>query len=64
MAAHRQGFAKLSLMEKAVLEPSGGISFVGKEPPVDEVRHGELKTKLDEISRQLSEVRAALAGDK
>lgn len=64
VAAHRQGFAKLSLLEKAVLEPSGVISFVGKEPPVGEVRHGELTAKLDEISRQLGEVRAALAGDK
>lgn len=64
VAAHRQGFAKLSLVEKAVLEPSGVISFEGKEPPVGEVRHSELTSKLDEISRQLGEVRAALAGGK
>lgn len=64
VAAHRQGFAKLSLVEKAVLEPSGVISFEGKEPPVGEVRHSELTAKLDEISRQLGEVRAALAGGK
>jgi uncharacterized membrane protein YcaP (DUF421 family) len=64
VAAHRQGFAKLSLLEKAVLEPSGVISFEGKEPPVGEVRHSELTSKLNEISRQLGEVRAALAGGK
>lgn len=64
VAAHRQGFSKLSLVEKAVLEPSGVISFEGKEPPVGDVRHGELTAKLDEIARQLSEVRAALASGK
>jgi uncharacterized membrane protein YcaP (DUF421 family) len=62
VAAHRQGFAKLSQLEKAVLEPSGVISFEGKEPPLGEVRHGELTARLDEISRQLAEVRAAVAG--
>lgn len=61
-AAHKQGFTKLSLVDKAVLEPSGVIAFQGKEPPQSEVRHGELTAKLDLICRQLDEVRAALAG--
>ena len=61
-AAHKQGFAKLSLVEKAVLEPSGVVSFQGKEPPQSEVRHGELTARLDLICKQLDEVRAALAG--
>jgi uncharacterized membrane protein YcaP (DUF421 family) len=60
--AHKQGFPSLALVDKAVLEPSGVISFVGKEPPVGEVRHTELTARLDQISRQLEEVRAALAG--
>src|SRR5229473_154933 len=34
-AAHRQGFASLEEIERAVLEPSGTISFVAKKPPIE-----------------------------
>jgi len=60
-AAHKQGFAKIALVDRAVLEPSGVISFVGKEPSASEVRHDEVTHRLDDIARQLTEVRAALA---
>jgi uncharacterized membrane protein YcaP (DUF421 family) len=60
IAAHRQGFASLAEVERAVLEPSGAISFTGKEPPPAEVLRGELTARLDAISRQLADVRAAL----
>ncbi len=61
-AAHKQGIAKLSLVERAVLEPSGVITFEAKEPSVGEVRHEAVTHRLDDIARQLTEVRAALAG--
>jgi uncharacterized membrane protein YcaP (DUF421 family) len=61
IAAHRQGFSALDAIERAVLEPSGVISFVGKEPPPAEVLRGELTGRLDAISRQLGELRSALA---
>jgi uncharacterized membrane protein YcaP (DUF421 family) len=61
IAAHRQGFGKLEQIDKAVLEPSGVISFVGKEPPPAEVLRRELTSRLDAISRQLAEVQTALA---
>lgn len=60
-AAHKQGFANLKLVDKAVLEPSGVISFVGKEPPPGEVRHAEITRRLDDVCRQLSEIQGALA---
>jgi len=60
-AAHKQGFASLHDVEKAVLEPSGVISFVGKDPPASEARHGELTRRLDDLSRQLAEVHTLLA---
>jgi uncharacterized membrane protein YcaP (DUF421 family) len=60
-AAHRQGFASLAQVDLAVLEPSGVISFVGKEPPPAEVLRGELTSRLDHITRQLAEVQASLA---
>jgi len=59
-AAHKQGFAKLALVDKAVLEPSGVITFVGKEPSTTEVQHSEVTRRLDDITRQLTELRAAL----
>jgi len=60
-AAHKQGFAKLNLVQTATLEPSGVISFVGKDPSPGEQRHDELTRRLDEITTQLGEIRAALA---
>jgi uncharacterized membrane protein YcaP (DUF421 family) len=62
IAAHKQGFGKLEQIERAVLEPSGVLSFVGKEPPPAEVLRRDLVERLEAISRQLGEVQAALAG--
>ncbi|HEY2895014.1 MAG TPA: YetF domain-containing protein [Pirellulales bacterium] len=63
-AAHKQGFARLSLVDKAVLEPSGSMTFVGKEPSVGEARQTELTSRLDQIAGQLAEIRASLAAGK
>ncbi len=60
-AAHKQGFAKLNQVQTATLEPSGVISFVGKDPSPTEMRHDELKARLDDIANQLGEIKAALA---
>jgi hypothetical protein len=60
--AHKQGFASIKMVDKAILEPGGFVSFVGKDPPVGEVRHAEVTARLEQISRQLAEVRAAVAG--
>jgi uncharacterized membrane protein YcaP (DUF421 family) len=59
-AAHRQGFASLKEVEEAVIEPGGYIYFVGKKPPVSEIKQAELRNRLDSISRQLAEIRHAL----
>jgi len=60
-AAHRQGFTSLDEVERAVIEPGGGIAFVRKEPPPEAARHQELLARLDEISRELAGLRAASA---
>jgi uncharacterized membrane protein YcaP (DUF421 family) len=60
-AAHKQGFARLSLVDKAVLEPSGSMTFVGKEPSVGETRQTELTSRLDQIAEQLADIRKRLA---
>ncbi len=54
VAAHKQGFGSLNDVERAVLEPGGTLSFVGKKPAPEESRHRELLERLDRISRLLS----------
>src|SRR5438132_8565782 len=56
-AARRQGFASLEECERAVLEPGGTISFIGKKPSPDAARHDELMAKLDDVLRQLAELK-------
>jgi uncharacterized membrane protein YcaP (DUF421 family) len=60
-AAHKQGFASLDQVERAVLETGGVISFVGKQPQPEAARHTELTARLDQISKELAGVRAAMA---
>ncbi|MFB3922390.1 MAG: DUF421 domain-containing protein [Terriglobia bacterium] len=57
-AAHRQGFASLEEVDRAVLEPGGTLSFIGKKPAPDETRHRELLDRFDQLSRELAHLRA------
>ena len=63
-AAHRQGFGSLEEVERAVLEPSGTLSFVAKTPPVEATRHQEIASRLDGIARDILAIRASLATGK
>ena len=57
--ADKQGFASLSEVEQAVLEPGGTIAFIGKKPAPEAARHQEIVTRLDQIARELAALRAA-----
>ena len=59
-AAHRQGFASLDEVQRAVIEPGGTIYFVGRKPAKREVMVSELRTKLDTISNQLAQIQKHL----
>lgn len=59
-AAHRQGFAGLHEIERAIIEPGGTIFFVGKKPSSDEVHQKALTDRLDAIALQLTEIRKRL----
>lgn len=61
IAAHKQGFASLKDVEKAVLEPDGSLSFIGKQPEPDVVRHQELVQKIDNLNRELIALRGEMA---
>ena len=58
-AARRQGFASLTDVERAVLEPGGTLAFVGKKPAPEETRHKELLARLDQIAEDLATLRSS-----
>lgn len=60
-AARKQGFMTLDDVERAVLEPSGTISFIGKKPTPETIRHQELTARLDQMTRELAALRAILS---
>ena len=57
VVAHRQGFSSLKEIERCVLEPAGTIFIEGKMPPRQDQRHSEIMARLDQLSRQLEELR-------
>ncbi len=61
-AAHRQGFGGLEEVDRAVLEPSGTLSFFGKQAHPDIARQQQLLMRFDRIECELGELRKALAG--
>ncbi len=56
-AAHKQGFASLDEIDRAILDPGGSICFFPKTPTPDSARHDELMAKLNELSAQLAALR-------
>jgi uncharacterized membrane protein YcaP (DUF421 family) len=57
VVAHRQGFANLEEIDKCVLEPGGTFYVQGKTPARTEMRHDELLSRLDELSKQIAELK-------
>jgi uncharacterized membrane protein YcaP (DUF421 family) len=55
--AHRQGFDGIEEIEKCILEPGGVFFIKGKSPSSDAQRHDELLARLDEMNRQLEELK-------
>jgi uncharacterized membrane protein YcaP (DUF421 family) len=58
-AARKQGFSRLSDVERASIEPGGTIVFQAKQPRTDTVRHDQVLARLDELKLQLAELRAS-----
>src|SRR5437870_3666305 len=57
-AAHKQGFASLDLIDRAILEPGGSISFVAKQPLPEETRYQEILKRLDALSSDVARFRS------
>jgi uncharacterized membrane protein YcaP (DUF421 family) len=62
-AARKQGFTSLVDVDRAELEPGGGITFVARRPKPEEARHDELLQRLDRIMQELSALRRARPGE-
>ena len=56
-AAHKQGFASLAEIDRAVLDPGGSISFVARKPTPEMVRHQEVLNELHRLSAQIAALR-------
>ena len=59
-AARAQGLGSLDEVERAVLEPSGRISFIPRKPENSAV-NDEILKRLDIISREIADLRASRA---
>jgi uncharacterized membrane protein YcaP (DUF421 family) len=59
-AAHRQGFASLKDIDRAVLEVGGTISFYPKEPTPEIARHTEVLAWLNRMTAELAALRQAI----
>ena len=57
-AAHKQGFASLDEIDRAILEPGGTISFFAKKPTPEGERHAELLARLDQLTAKVEAMRA------
>jgi uncharacterized membrane protein YcaP (DUF421 family) len=60
-AARRQGFSSLDDVDRAILEPGGTISFVGRKPAAEETRHVELISRLDQLLGEIKSLASASA---
>jgi uncharacterized membrane protein YcaP (DUF421 family) len=56
-AARKQGFGSLSEVEQCILEPGGTLSFIGKKPDADVLRHKELLDRIDKLKDELALLR-------
>ena len=58
-AARKQGFDSLADVEQCVLEPGGTLTFIGKKPTGEDVRHQELLGKLDLLAKEITLLRGS-----
>lgn len=56
-AARKQGFETLSEVQQCVLEPGGTLTFIGKKPDTEDVRHQELLKHLGTLKEELAQLR-------
>jgi len=58
-AARKQGFASLREVEQCILEPGGTLTFLGRKPSGEDVRHQELLGRLELLAQELAALRGS-----
>jgi uncharacterized membrane protein YcaP (DUF421 family) len=58
-AARKQGFESLAEVQQCVLEPGGTLTFVGKKPGTEDVRHQELVDRMEKLMEEVVRLRGA-----
>ena len=58
-AARKQGFDSLSEVDKCILEPGGTLTFIGKKPASEEVRHQEVLGRLEKLMEEVARLRGS-----
>ena len=56
-AARKQGFESLSAVQQCVLEPGGTLTFLGKKPASEDIRHQELLASLERLMEEVLRLR-------
>ncbi len=59
-AARKQGFASLDDVQKCILEPGGNLTFIGKKPATDDIRHQEVVERLKNLMEEVVRLRGEL----
>ena len=59
-AARKQGFESLNDVQKCILEPGGNLTFIGKKPATDDIRHQEVVERLKNLREEVIRLRGEL----
>lgn len=60
-AVHKQGFGDFTDVEKCVLEPNGTFYIEGRKPSDDDLQVTAMMRKMEEMAKELKEIRKQLA---
>ena len=61
-AVHRQGFDGFEEIKKCVLEPNGSFYMEGRKPTESQEQHVDVIARLEQIQRDLQQIRQQIAG--
>jgi uncharacterized membrane protein YcaP (DUF421 family) len=53
IAAHKQGFDSMEIIDSAKIDTEGNLSFVAKKSNVDEQRHMQLLERIDNLEKEI-----------
>src|ERR1700674_5991731 len=59
-AARKQGFESLNDVQKCILEPGGNLTFFGRKPATDDIRHQEIVERLKNLMEEVIRLRGEL----